>query len=198
MNFTLNPAYAATNFFTQFSNPTKTVYSWNRSLPNSQNAFVAGDLAFYIGKASELDTIKRLNPNLNFDVALVPQSQSSTRKVTYGAMSTLLIPRDARNLRGATATVGLLTSKSAQTIFAREFGVASVRKDSLSVSDAANPYEAVFNKSAVMAQGILEPDASKTSAIIKELIDSIVSGQYEVSSAVEKADEKISLLLNNE
>lgn len=198
LNFTLNPAYAATNFFTQFSNPTKTVYSWNRSLPNSQNAFVAGDLAFYIGKASELDTIKRLNPNLNFDVALVPQSQSSTRKVTYGAMSTLLIPRDARNLRGATATVGLLTSKSAQTIFAREFGVASVRKDSLSVSDAANPYEAVFNKSAVMAQGILEPDASKTSAIIKELIDSIVSGQYEVSSAVEKADEKISLLLNNE
>ncbi len=196
LNFTLNPAYAATNFFTQFSNPTKTVYSWNRSLPSSQTAFISGDLAFYIGKASELDTIKRINPNLNFDMTLVPQSQSSTRKITYGEMYTLAIPRTAPNLKGATVSIAALTSQDIQTAFAKELKIAPVRKDLLSTSDVASPYESVINRSAIIAQGILEPDAQKTNGIIKELIDTIVSGQYEVSDAVERADEKIILLLS--
>jgi multiple sugar transport system substrate-binding protein len=198
LNFTLNPAYAATNFFTQFSNPTKTVYSWNRSLPNSQTAFISGDLAFYIGKASELETIKRINPNLNFDITLVPQSQSSTRKITYGEMQTLVIPRTAPNLKGATLTIAALTSQNVQTAFVKELKIAPARKDLLSTSDVASPYESTINRSAIIAQGILEPDAQKTNAIIKELIDTIVSGQYEVSDAIERANEKIILLLSNE
>ncbi|MEY4440481.1 MAG: hypothetical protein RLY49_107 [Candidatus Parcubacteria bacterium] len=198
LNFTLNPAYAATNFFVQFSNPTKTVYSWNRSLPNSQTAFVSGDLAFYLGKASELDTIKKLNPNLNFDITLVPQSQSSNKKVTYGSMYTLVIPKSAKNIGGATATIGIFTKTSAQNIFAEAMGIASVRKDVLATSNASNPYQVIFNKSAIIAQGILEPDATKMDGIIKELIDTVVSGEYEVSEAIDRADNKIILLLQNE
>lgn len=198
LNFTLNPAYAATNFFTQFSNPTKTIYSWNRSLPSSQNVFVAGDLAFYIGYASELPTIKRINPNLNFDVTLVPQSQSSIRKVTYGSMYTLTIPRTTTNLNGAINIISSLTSIDVQTKFAKKLGIAPVRKDLLTTADTSNIYESVFNRSAIIAQGILEPDSQGTSAIIKELVETVVSGQFEISDAITKANEKLSLLLKNE
>lgn len=198
LNFTLNPAYAATNFFTQFSNPTKTVYSWNRSLPESQTMFVSGDLAFYIGYASELPTIKRLNPNLNFDVTLVPQSQSSTRKATYGTMYSLVIPKTTANVKGAMAIVGAFTSKTAQEAFVKEFTVASVREDVLASSESESPYQAVFNKSAIMAQGILEPNTTQTDDIIKELIETVVSGQAEISTAIAKANQKFLLLLNNE
>lgn len=198
LNFTLNPAYAATNFYTQFSNPTKTVYSWNRSLQSSQTLFTSGDLVFYLGKISELPLIKRLNPNLNFDVTLVPQSQSSTRKVTYGAMSVLTIPRTTKNLKGAVFTIGALTSKDAQSAFAKALSVSTVRKDILATPDKASPYESIFSKAAIMSQGILEPDSFKMDVIIKELIDTVVSGQYEVSEAVSRANEKISLLLSYE
>ncbi len=195
LNFTLNPAYAATNFFTQFSNPTKTVYSWNRSLPSSQTFFTSGDLVFYIGFASELDTIKRLNPNLNFDIALIPQSQSSTRKVTYGSMYTLAVPRSTSNLTGAINVIAALTSQDVQTRFAKKLSIAPVRKDLLATSDVTSQYESVFNRSAIMAQGILEPEGAATSLIIKELIDTVVSGQYEISDALTRAHEKLSLLL---
>lgn len=198
LNFTLNPAYAATNFFTQFSNPTKTIYSWNRSLPDSQTMFVSGDLAFYLGYASELPTLKRLNPNLNFDVTLVPQSQSSTRKATYGKMYTFVIPKTSTNIKGAMAIISAFTSKNAQQSFVKEFNVASVREDLLASSESDNPYQSVFNKSAIMAQGILEPDTTQTNDIIKELIETVVSGQTEISSAISKADQKFSLLLSNE
>lgn len=191
LNFTLNPAYAATNFFTQFSNPTKTVYSWNRSLPQSQTMFVSGDLAFYLGYASELSTIKKINPNLNFDVALLPQSQISSRKVTYGNMMTFMVPKAARNASASVGMVAKLTSRDAQLAFSRAFGVASVRRDLLSSYDSTSTFESVFNRSAVIAQGVLEPDRAQTTGILKELVDTVVSGQYEVSTAINRAHEKL-------
>jgi maltose-binding protein MalE len=106
-----------------------------------------------------------------------------------------MIPRSAPNLKGATAAIAGFTSKTSQAAFAKKLGIAPVRKDLLSTSDVASPYEAIFNRSAIMAQGILEPDSNKTNDIIKELIDTIVSGQYEVSEAISNANEKISLLL---
>ena len=196
LNFTLKPTYASTNFFTQFSNPTKTVYTWNRSLPQSQTAFIAGDLAFYIGYASELPTIARINPNLNFDVTLVPQSQSSERKVTYGSMLLFTIPKASENPNGAFSMIMALTSQEAQQLFSQTFGIPSVRDDLLTTSSATNSFETIFNRSAIISRGILEPDPRQTSAIIKELIDTIVSGQYEVSSAISRAQQKIRVLLN--
>lgn len=196
MNFTLNPAYAAVNFFTQFSNPTKTVYTWNRSLPQSQTMFVAGDLAFYIGYASELPTIQRVNPNLNFDVALLPQSQTSSRKVTYGSMKTFVIPKTSRNQNGAIAMIAKLTSRDAQVAFSDAFGIPPVRRDLLGSYDTTSTYQSVFNRSAIIAQGILEPDASQTSGIIRELLDTVVSGQYEISVAIDRAQDKFNALIN--
>ncbi len=198
LNFTLNPAYAATNFFTQFSNPTKTVYSWNRSLQDSQTAFISGDLVFYLGRASEINTIKKLNPNLNFDVALMPQSRSSERKTTYGTMQIFTIPKNAPNLNGAIATIGIMTRAEVQDELVKLIGGTSARTDVLENPDVADPYQVIFNDSSIIAQGILEPDAQAIDGIIKELVDTIVSGQYEISKAIENADEKMSLLLNNE
>lgn len=198
LNFTLNPAYAATNFYTQFANPTKTVYTWNRSLQQSRDMFVAGDLAFYLGFASEMPLLRRVNPNLNFDVALVPQSQSSERKATYGKMQIFMIPKATRNVTGAINAVAQLTSRNAQAAFSTALGVAPVRDDLLGTSDAKNSYQSIFNRSAIMSQGILEPNDAQTSAIIKELVDTVVSGQYEISDAIGRAQEKLITITDNE
>jgi len=195
LNFSLNPGYAATNFFVQFSNPTKTIYSWNKSLPSSQTAFVSGDLAFYFGFASELSNIRRINPNLNFDVALMPQSQSASRKLTYGKMDIFAIPRTSRNVTGAVNAISKLTSIKAQKAFVTALGVPSVRRDLVSTYGVASSYEEVFNRSAIIAQGILEPDSSSSSVIIKELIDTVVSGQYEITQALTRATQKLNATL---
>lgn len=48
------PAHSALRFYTEFANPVKPAYSWNRSLPSSREAFLAGTLALYPGFGSEL------------------------------------------------------------------------------------------------------------------------------------------------
>jgi ABC-type glycerol-3-phosphate transport system substrate-binding protein len=86
-----NPAASALQFYTEFANPSKTIYSWNRSLPNSQNSFVAGDLAVYLGPASDYPTITNRNPNLHFGVALVPQIEGNAVKLTFGRLTGVAI-----------------------------------------------------------------------------------------------------------
>ena len=187
---------AATNTFTQFANPNVTVYSWNRSLPNSQTMFIAGDLGFYFGYASEINEIRRLNPNLNFDVALVPQPQNPVRKTTFGSMSILTIPRTSKNVSGAIEVITTLTSPQVQQIIATQFNRASVRRDVLSVLDPSNPYQEIINRSAIMSSAVLEPDKKRMNDIIKELIEGIVSGQFQINQAINRAHERLSLIVN--
>src|SRR3989338_8196202 len=81
----------AINFYTDFANPVKPDYSWNRALPNSLNMFVSGDLAFYFGFASEISMIRDKNPNLNFDVTFFPQPKGASVPVTFGRMYGLAV-----------------------------------------------------------------------------------------------------------
>ena len=56
-------------FYTDFTNPSKTSYSWNAALPQSFDAFTSGELAAYLGYASEYNSIISRNPNLRFKSA---------------------------------------------------------------------------------------------------------------------------------
>ncbi|TAL19134.1 extracellular solute-binding protein [Patescibacteria group bacterium] len=67
------PGIEALVFYTDFANPTKEVYNWNDSLPNSLDAFVAGKSAMFIGYQYHLPLIRARAPKLKFGVAPAPQ-----------------------------------------------------------------------------------------------------------------------------
>ena len=46
-------------YYTDFANPLKSVYSWNRSFSSSRDAFLAQNLAVYFGPGSEIEYITR-------------------------------------------------------------------------------------------------------------------------------------------
>ena len=50
-------------FYTDFADPSKEIYSWNKSFPNSKDAFSREDLVFYFGFASELQSLVNKNTN---------------------------------------------------------------------------------------------------------------------------------------
>lgn len=67
------PGLSATTFYTDFSNPTKTSYTWNETLPNSFEAFVTGRTAFYFGYNYNLSQIKTRAPKMNLGISSLPQ-----------------------------------------------------------------------------------------------------------------------------
>ncbi|HQA64233.1 MAG TPA: extracellular solute-binding protein, partial [bacterium] len=67
------PGLEALQFYTDFALATKNVYSWNKDMPYSLDAFLTGRLAFFFGYNYHLPTIKARAPRLNFAIAPIPQ-----------------------------------------------------------------------------------------------------------------------------
>lgn len=195
-NFSTPPAEAAVRFYTEFSNPIKSVYSWNKSLPNSKQLFTAGDLAVYFGFASELSGILRSNPNLNFSISQLPQLRDVNTKITYGKMTAFAIPNNSKNQIGALATGLALTSLENIIQSSVDLGLPPVRRDAL----ADKPTDAigsVFYDSALMSKSWFDPDSDKTDDIFKNMTESVISGKARLDEAVNLADMEIDLLLRS-
>lgn len=184
-NSTTNPAESALRFYTEFANPSKTSYSWNRSLPSAPDMFAAGDLGAYFGYASEYQGITERNPNLRFGVAVFPQIQGNSTRVTYGQLLGFAISRSAKNVQGALAIAERLSGKSSVALISGILSLPPVRRD-VSVDTSGNAAAAVFVQSALIARGWLEP-SDKTDTIFMTMIESVVSGQSTPSVAIREA-----------
>jgi ABC-type glycerol-3-phosphate transport system substrate-binding protein len=188
------PVELALSFFTSFSNPSKPTYSWNRSLTDSLSAFVNGDLAMYFGFASEYISIKNKNPNLNFDIALLPQVAGAKIYNTMGHMLGFAIMRNSANPAGAYIVLTTLTSSSAYPFWKDIFNIPSARRDILGLTET-NAVKTVFNKSAIMSKGWLDPNKSSTSAIFQEMVESYTTGRESLESVVSTASDRLDNLL---
>ncbi len=67
------PGLDAVNFFTDFANPTKEVYTWNDSFPNSLQAFANGQTAIFFGYSYDIPLLRTMSPKLNFGISKLPQ-----------------------------------------------------------------------------------------------------------------------------
>lgn len=187
-------ADSALAFYTQFANPAKTVYSWNRSLPLSQQAFLAGDLALYLGFASERLYFSAANPNLDFDLAPVPQSALATARSTYGLVYAVALPKVTDNFAGAYQAAFALTDPSQAPVTAQELGMAPARRASL----AAPPddrFSPVIYPEALVARGWLSPTPFSTDAVFAGMISNVTSGRQGTVQALTTADQALNAAL---
>lgn len=177
------PSEAAVTFYTEFSNPAKPFYTWNRSLPSSQSMFLSGDLSVYFGFASEAGYIKLKNPNLNFDVAPLPQSRTGSRKITFGKMTGLSILRNSKNIAAAYTVAIDLTSQQVQKEFTSALIVPSARRDLLA-KPGADAFTPTFNSSALYAKAWIDPNNTITDTLFQNVIESITSGRQRVTESL--------------
>lgn len=189
-----NPAASALTFYSQFANPSKTSYAWNRSLPSSSEAFASGDLAVYFGFASEYAGLVERNPNLRFSVEELPQIEGNSAQGTYGKITGLAIPRTARNGAGALVIAELLSSKAGSAILSKTAGMPSVRRD-VSASTEQSAAAEVFARAALKANMWLDPSPKATDSIFRTMVESVVSGKNQSPEAVSDAAEELRRLI---
>lgn len=187
------PSESALRFYTEFSNPVKSVYSWNRSLPLDRRAFIAEDLALYFGFASELLELRQANPNLNFDVAPLPQSRESRFKKTFGNMTAFVILRSAQNPDAAFSVAAVLAGNTALAQVSDLTGLPPVRRDLLA-QKPVDAFEVIFYDSALMSRAWLDPDSEETDRIFKDMIEGVTSGRFRLSNAVSRAQDELEIL----
>jgi len=189
-NDVLIPAVSAMTFFTDYSNPKKSVYSWNRSLPSSKNFFLSGNLATYFGFASEAADLANKNPNLNFDVTMVPQTLNATTKTTFGELYGFAFLKSSPNNTDAFDLVSVLTGPDAVSEFLQFYGAAPARND-LIAAGTLDPQKTIFYNSALIAKGWVDPNMDTTNTIFQSMVDDITTGNLDVNSSVQKADTEL-------
>lgn len=193
-HLSVNPMEAVVKFFIEFSNPSNTAYSWNRSLPSSLDMFTSGKLAFYLGRASELFNIEGVNPNLSFDVTGIPQIKNSSTKRTFGEIYAVAINKKSSNLTSSFGVAGMLSAGENAKNFSTSLSLPPTSRVLLS-DKPTNPYLFTFFNSALISRSWLDPDKSKSDLIFKELVENTLSNNLSVIGAINKAQGQLELLL---
>ena len=193
-NLPVLPGEAALDFYTQFSNPTKVYYSWNRSLIDAQTHFTSGDSAYYLGFASEFRVIKSKNPTLNFAISSVPQSRVTGKTITFGYLRGVAISRGSRNPAAALTVATRLVSKDAALSLSQSIFLPPARRDLLSTKPVDASLSAFYD-AALQSKGWLDPNTEETDAIFREMIESVTSGRTRSLESRSKANREIDALI---
>ena len=188
------PGQAVVRFYTQFTDPSKMSYTWNASLPNSQQAFLSGDLALYLGYASEARYLRQANPNLDFDATPVPQPATMQVKTAYGLVYAFMIPRGAANAGGAYQAAVLLSGANEQTVAAAATGLAPASLTALA-TPPADPILAVAYAEALYTKSWLSPLPTLTDPVFSGMINNVISGRTTLDTALSIAERSLAALL---
>lgn len=181
-------------FYTQYSDPRNSQYSWNRSLPSAKSSFLSGNLATYFGFTSEIAELRQKNPNIDYDVAALPQIRNTTNRSTYGNMYGLSMVKSAVNQSATYQIMNIITAPDAVKILSQLTYLPSVRRDDISAG-STDPYMSIFLDSALISKGWLDTSPIRTNVIFTNLVESITSGRSDVNSALKQADDNLNLSL---
>lgn len=184
------PGASALEFFTNFSNPSNPEYSWNKEMTEARDVFALGQSALYFGFASELLEIQRKNPNLNFDVAPIPQIKEVNKSLTYGTFYAFAIPKLSKNPTGAFTIAGAISNGVYTSLFLDSLGLQPVRKDLLATSPS-DAYKKIFWNAGIVARAWITPNPAIVEDIFRDAIEGVNSGRLAPERAINEAGQKI-------
>jgi multiple sugar transport system substrate-binding protein len=192
-----NPGVSALEFYTQFANPAKTVYNWNSKSENSIDAFTQGKLAFMFGYAYLIPTIKAKAPNLNWDLAPVPQPAEDVLKVNIANYWGESVSRNAKYPALAWDFLNFATQKQNLQKYYAKHNLPSSRKDILA-TQAQDTEIGVFADNALTAKSVYKKDANSFEGIFLKMIDDVILRNFTPSEAVNNAVQQMNLILQKE
>jgi len=178
------------DFYTSFTDPTKTHYSWNTGMASSRDAFLAEDLALYFGYATEARTFLRTNPNINVGVAVLPQMRDMP-KVTYATMQSFALNRASRNPMVALQVMQSMTDERLGLGLSLGLQVPPVFTNRLSIRPTDEVHIKAFYDSAIIANAWLDPDAAETEAGFRRMVRDVNAGLLPPESAIVRLNQVI-------
>ncbi|MCA9361811.1 extracellular solute-binding protein [Candidatus Kaiserbacteria bacterium] len=185
-----DPLRSAADFYTRFARPSNTLYSWNRAFQDDRMKFVSEDLAMYFGYGSEGPQLERINPNLNFDIAEIPQGETATLRRTYGKFYGLSLLEKSDNTQGATIVMRALSTTENSEMIAVASGMVPARR-SLVSQGSNDKYGRLTYKSTAVALGWLNPDRAEADKIFSTLTSDINENRRDLNAAVGDASRRL-------
>jgi len=191
---TYYPGQDALRFYTEFSNPTKRAYTWNRQMPYSVDAFIEGKTAMMINYSHHIPTIKERAPYLNFDVSPVPQIEGREFDISYANYWAFTVSKKTKAITEAWKFLLYLANKDVAKKYLEITKRPAARKDLIEWQKDDDEL-GVFAKQGLTARSWYQVDSNTIETILADSIKDIVLGKSTIQQSIETAVDKINLLM---
>lgn len=174
----LSPLNAALAFTKDFADPQKSTYNWNAKSPNALNEFIRGNLAFYVGFASEVSYIKSANQKLNFDYTYIPQIAGSKVSATYGRLYTIFMLNASPNQNLAYQVMkSLATGPFSQNLASVTGGISALKNNIISAISSGDQSAEIFGKSVLISKNFYDLHRYDLETLMREAIRQVYNGE---------------------
>jgi ABC-type glycerol-3-phosphate transport system substrate-binding protein len=190
-----NPGALALQYFTQFADPSKSSYTWNAKSDNSVDAFTQNKLAMMLSYYYMRPQILDKGPNINWEVAAVPQISETSVKVNLANYWGEAVAKNSKNPDVAWDFLNFITSKDSLTNYYTKHKLISSRKDILATQ--INDTEiGVYAENALTAKSVFKKDAGGFETVFSNMIDDVSARGLTPSEAINNAAQQIDLQLS--
>lgn len=194
------PGLTALQFYMEFSDPNKEIYSWNSAFADSVQAFAEGKTAMMINYGYQIPNLLALRPELNYAVAPVPQLKNSTAITLSNTWFPVVSGQDSCKIEGGGGNIECASIAWSFLSFAGKkeniaeyldaTGKASARID-LSAEQAAQETKiAAFAKQTGIARSYNKFD-DRIDAVLAEMLDEVYADRAKWRSSADAAAAKI-------
>ena len=187
---TAYPALEALKFFTSFTNSDSSNYSWSPDAPNSLDVFAAGKLGMMFAYASSYQQIINKSPNLQFDIAEIPQPNLQDPKVNFASYFGEVVHKNSKYQNAAWELIRIATSKEVLAKYYKGKRVPSSRFD-LADTQVTDADVGIFATSGLTAKSFYRPDQLKVDRSFGETIDDIVLRGRSYEDAMRLLEQKV-------
>lgn len=194
---TVNPGVLGVDFYTSFANPSRENYNWNAQSDYSVDAFANGRAAFLYGYSYTRAQIDAKAPNLNYDVANVPQFDLSQPSVNYASYYAEVVSRQASSQVQAAAWdfLKFATSKEALDAYYARDKQPSSRRDLIALQ-TSDLEVGVFAHANLTAKTFQKYDEARYDAIFSEVVNNILFGGQTPQNALSRAQSQVGALVS--
>lgn len=186
-----NPGLEALRFYTDFSNPAKEVYSWNKDMENSLDLFIKGKLAMMFGYSYFLPQIRSQAPKLNLGIAKLPQIEGNQQSVNFANYWVETVSSKSKNTDAAWDFLQFITSEAEAKKYLKVTNTPTALRGLVN-SQIENKEADVFSEQVLTAKswykGVDSPAMEK---IIADLIKTVANGTDKVENALSFAARQV-------
>lgn len=195
----LSPSFASKegesglSFYTSFADPSSPNYNWNARSDYSIDAFANGRAAFLYSYTYARDQILAKSPNLNFDVASVPQVNLDANSVNFANYFGEVVNKQSPNAAVAWDFLHFISSKDALDKYYAKTKQPSSRRDLIALQ-IPDLIIGVFANANLTAKSFYKPDEVKMNVIMNKMIDNVLINNQSPSQALNQAQSEASTL----
>jgi multiple sugar transport system substrate-binding protein len=193
----IQPATRALAYYTSFADPRDRNYTWNSRSDYSIDAFANGRAAMLYGYAYTRQVIEQKAPNLNFDVAPVPQFDLEGPSVNFANYFGEVVSRQSAHPEVAWDFLKFISSKEVLDRYGAVTGQPSSRKDIIELQ-ITDPDIGVFAHANLTARSLYKPDQARMDDIFANAIDDILLRGLDVDQAISQAESRAAALAQDQ